>query len=72
MRSAFVSPYTRRAGPPRGAGQPANPVDMSAHELRAELAACGHSAADLARFRNWTELAAAVLAIRTHRGVLFS
>lgn len=65
MPPAFVSPDTRRAGLPRGAGRPADPADMSAHELRAELTACGHSAADLARFRNWTELAAAVLAIRT-------
>lgn len=72
MRHAFVSPYARRAGSPRGAGRPADPVDMSAHELRAELVACGHSADDLARFRNWTELAAAVLAIRTHRGVFSS
>jgi len=72
MHRAFVFPDTRRAGLPRGAGRPADPADMSAHELRAELAACGHSAADLARFRNWTELAAAVLAIRTTRGVFSS
>jgi hypothetical protein len=72
MNRDFASPFSRRAGLPRGVGRPADPADMSAHELRAELVACGYSAIDLERLRNWTELSAAVLVIRTHRGVLFS
>lgn len=72
MNPDLASPYSRCAGHPRGAGRQPDPADMSAHELRAELAACGHSAADLARLQNWTELAAAVLEIRNTSGVLSS
>lgn len=72
MSLDLASPYSRRAVHPRGAGRQPEPADMSAHELRAELAACGNSVADLARLRNWTELAAAVLEIRNTRGALSS
>lgn len=60
--------YARRAALPRGAFRRPDPADMSAHELRAELLAYGHTQVELARLCNWSSLAAAVAEIRTAGG----
>jgi hypothetical protein len=70
MQPTPLTRYSRRAVPARGAFRRPDPADMSAHELRAELTACGHTPAELARFLNWTSLAAAVAEIRTSGGAL--